>query len=413
MATVNEKMTALADEVREISGSEELMGLDDMQQNLDVANENVQTESDLIEQIQVALENKISVDLSDYATIEYVDEAIAAADVGEDIYVQAEEPANAEDGTVWIDLDENIEVKAPDTTLSIAGEPADAKAVGDALANKQPAGDYALKSDIPTDYLTEVPAEYITEAELNAKGYLTSFTEADPTVPAWAKTENKPVYTASEVGADAVGTANSAVSSHNSATNAHSDIRAKIGDLTALNTTAKGNLVAAINEAAASGGSGSGEIPYFDLVAMGLPAVPLDGTAVNVEVDCTTLREAMASGLFKVTFSLNWNGYSIPFTSVERAGYLSAEDCYQVSTICHMTQGTDDVLKLGVFTVRPNKIIAQIFTIQQDSDSDEVTVPTPTESDYGKVLTATADGLVWADATGGANLPAAEEVTFG
>jgi hypothetical protein len=45
--------------------------------------------------------------LSDYATIEYVDEAIAAADVGEDIYVQAEEPTNAEDGAVWIDLDDN------------------------------------------------------------------------------------------------------------------------------------------------------------------------------------------------------------------------------------------------------------------------------------------------------------------
>ena len=32
---------------------------------------------------------------------------------------------------------------------------------------------YALKSDIPTDYLTEIPEEYITEEELNAKGYLT------------------------------------------------------------------------------------------------------------------------------------------------------------------------------------------------------------------------------------------------
>lgn len=30
---------------------------------------------------------------------------------------------------------------------------------------------------------------------------LTSYTETDPTVPAWAKTENKPTYTASEVGA--------------------------------------------------------------------------------------------------------------------------------------------------------------------------------------------------------------------
>ena len=35
----------------------------------------------------------------------------------------------------------------------------------------------------------------------NDSGYLTSFTETDPTVPAWAKAESKPSYTASEVGA--------------------------------------------------------------------------------------------------------------------------------------------------------------------------------------------------------------------
>ncbi len=50
-------------------------------------------------------------------------------------------------------------------------------------------------------YLTDVPSEYVTETELNAKGYLTSYVETDPTVPAWAKSETKPVYTASEVGA--------------------------------------------------------------------------------------------------------------------------------------------------------------------------------------------------------------------
>jgi hypothetical protein len=33
--------------------------------------------------------------------------------------------------------------------------------------------EYAKKSDIPTDYLKEVPAEYVTEEELNAKRYLT------------------------------------------------------------------------------------------------------------------------------------------------------------------------------------------------------------------------------------------------
>ena len=73
--------------------------------------------------------------------------------------------------------------------------------VNEGLATKQPVGDYALKSEIPTDYLTTIPSEYITDTELDAKGYLTSYTETDPTVPAWAKAPNKPTYTASEVGA--------------------------------------------------------------------------------------------------------------------------------------------------------------------------------------------------------------------
>lgn len=54
--------------------------------------------------------------------------------------------------------------------------------------------------DIPTDYITTIPEEYVTEDELAAKGYLTSFTETDPTVPAWAKSSTKPTYTKSEVG---------------------------------------------------------------------------------------------------------------------------------------------------------------------------------------------------------------------
>lgn len=57
-----------------------------------------------------------------------------------------------------------------DSTLTVSGKAADAKAVGDELKNKQPVGNY-----------------------------LTG--EADPTVPAWAKQPNKPTYTADEVGA--------------------------------------------------------------------------------------------------------------------------------------------------------------------------------------------------------------------
>lgn len=67
----------------------------------------------------------------------------------------------------------------------------------------------AAKSELPTKlsdltddkgYLTAIPSEYITETELNAKKYLTSYTETDPTVPAWAKAASKPSYSKSEVG---------------------------------------------------------------------------------------------------------------------------------------------------------------------------------------------------------------------
>ena len=58
-------------------------------------------------------------------------------------------------------------------------------------------------SDLTNDsgFLTSIPDEYVTETELTAKGYLTSYTETDPTVPAWAKEATKPTYTAAEVGA--------------------------------------------------------------------------------------------------------------------------------------------------------------------------------------------------------------------
>ena len=48
----------------------------------------------------------------------------------------------------------------------------------------------------------DIPTVPTNVSELtNDAGYLTSFTETDPTVPAWAKEPNKPTYTAQEVGA--------------------------------------------------------------------------------------------------------------------------------------------------------------------------------------------------------------------
>lgn len=81
------------------------------------------------------------------------------------------------------------------------------------------------------DGLTSISPEEIATA---VEEYMTEhpFTETDPTVPDWAKQPEKPTYTASEVGADAAGTAENKVSVHNTATDSHNDIRLLIDGLT-------------------------------------------------------------------------------------------------------------------------------------------------------------------------------------
>lgn len=73
-----------------------------------------------------------------------------------------------------------------DSILNTASDnPVKNSAITVALNNK------ANRSEIPTN---------ISELT-NDTGYLTSYTETDPTVPSWAKASTKPTYTADEVGA--------------------------------------------------------------------------------------------------------------------------------------------------------------------------------------------------------------------
>lgn len=76
-----------------------------------------------------------------------------------------------------------------------------------------------------------VSAEQIAQA---VEEYMIAhpFTETDPTVSDWAKQPEKPIYTASEVGADESGTAESKVSEHNISGTAHNDIRLLVQGLT-------------------------------------------------------------------------------------------------------------------------------------------------------------------------------------
>ena len=67
------------------------------------------------------------------------------------------------------------------------------------LATVATSGSYNDLSNKPT--IPSVPTN--VSAFNNDAGYLTGYTETDPTVPAWAKAQTKPTYTASEVGATA------------------------------------------------------------------------------------------------------------------------------------------------------------------------------------------------------------------
>ena len=58
MATVNEKMTIIANEIRTLSGTSAPMGLDAMAVNVGTANTEINTQANLMSQIQAILESK-------------------------------------------------------------------------------------------------------------------------------------------------------------------------------------------------------------------------------------------------------------------------------------------------------------------------------------------------------------------
>lgn len=63
--SVNEKMTAIADEIRAISGGSEKLGLDAMAENVKNSNEEIALQKALLEQAIAALEGKVDPELYD------------------------------------------------------------------------------------------------------------------------------------------------------------------------------------------------------------------------------------------------------------------------------------------------------------------------------------------------------------
>jgi lysophospholipase L1-like esterase len=137
-----------------------------------------------------------------------------------DVYVGSTSGTDKDEGSKKLATEEFVSSKIAEAELG--GEEVDLSG-------------YALKSELPSR---------VSQLQ-NDSGYITGYTETDPTVPAWAKAASKPTYTASEVGArpsnwmptaadvgaDSEGTASSVVSAHSTATDAHNDIRLALKDI--------------------------------------------------------------------------------------------------------------------------------------------------------------------------------------
>lgn len=114
-------------------------------------------------------------------------------------------------GTTEVDLSNYLQNSDIADWAKAATKPAyTANEVG-AVSNTAPAAtitaqnisNWNAKSDFSGSY-TDLTNKPMNVSDFtNDAGYLTSYTETDPTVPSWAKASTKPSYTASEVGAAA------------------------------------------------------------------------------------------------------------------------------------------------------------------------------------------------------------------
>ncbi len=195
---------------------------------------------------------------------------------------------------------------------------------------------------------------------------------------------------------------------------------AKVGTLDNLTTTEKTSLVAAINEVkAGAGGGGSAEIPYFDLEAMGLPVYDMDNitypnSAIARDVDLTDIIAALERGPIRVSFPISMSGATVTHIADTNYSNFVGNNIHVAQAVTNIggemynihlqLQPDNSSMYLSILKFYPNA----------ESGTGGTDLPAYTEADYGKVLSATADGLVWVEQSGGSggSVPSAEGVEF-
>jgi hypothetical protein len=112
-----------------------------------------------------------------------------------------------------------------------------------------------------------------------------------------------------------------------------------------------------------SGGGVDYVIPEFDLAAMGLPAIPMDGSFVMADVDTTALLEAFDKGLVKVRFAVGDEDNGIEYFTEVTTGMNMAGDWIVSRTLTPV-----DVSYSYTIWVSDHVIYAKILALQTALD---------------------------------------------
>lgn len=209
----------------------------------------------------------------------------------------------------------------------------------------------------------------------NDAGYLTSFTETDPTVPAWAKAASKPTYTAAEVGAVPLTSS---------------------GNITITNTGKSTSTIQFIND---DDNPGLIKILAEEVRINGIPTPTSNNQAVNkkyVDDSIATITHPTNISAFN-----NDVGYLTSFTETDptvpawakaatKPTYTAGEVGAAASNHTHTEIGTYGSSGDGYITTSINSV--KIEASANGGGTQNILTLTGTTTTIHKVVTPTADG---------------------
>jgi hypothetical protein len=194
-------------------------------------------------------------------------------------------------------------------------------------------------------------------------------------------------------------------------------------------------------ESIIGGGSSSFlDMPTFDLNEMGMPVLTLDGTTYYCECDTTELMAALDRSIVRIRADIDTGTRVFKGEAFFMQAMSVSDDVHQ-AIVRGTINDVDDfydfrlLVREGIIYLSATPDVgggtksAVLYTAQAlteaqkaqaranigaasaDAQSDNV-IPTPTEADYGKFLSATPNGFVWVTPVGGGDVPSAEGVEF-